>query len=86
MRKGQNYVVQCHTGVSRRKVLLGSRGRYQPGDLVTEDGTPTRDPNEAAIYVHDGDEEFPFEDVYDWGTLRDYFKPVPVTISVRLSR
>ncbi len=80
MKRGQKYVVRCHTAVSRSKVALGNSGRFRPGDFVMESGSPTRDVNRAAVYrAGKPFEEFPFDD--DCGTppLETYFEAVPVT-------
>ncbi len=80
LKRGQRYVVVCRTRVKGSTVGLGSR-TYKLGDMVTPSGSPTRDPNKAAIYTK-GDDDFPWWDDFDWGNLGLYFEPRLISIQL----
>jgi hypothetical protein len=83
------YVVECTKRVRCEDVGLGHEGWYRTGQYVTYDGRPTRSLDKAFIYGSDSRspgsdiDEFPFE---DFPHLDDYFKKVPVSVVVRVTR
>lgn len=76
----QKYIVQCIRAVTASRVGLGNRGLIKKGDFITEFGAPTRDPNKAAIYSWKEGNDFPFEQEMPAGSLKEFFRPVPVSI------
>lgn len=94
MKRDQKYIVVCTNAITRSKAGLGSSGRFVPGEYITENGTPTSDPNArrkpAAVYVR-GKDDFPFRDtwIYAYGyhgkksDLLDYFEAVPVDVTIQ---
>lgn len=81
MKKGQKYVVRCHTKVKASKVGLGNK-TFLPGTYVTYDGSPTTDINKAYVYLHKIEfEEFDFDGTpWDEVTPVNFFSPVPVRL------
>lgn len=85
MKRGQLYVVQCHTPVNGNKVGLGlCDSQYLKGDYVTCEGEPTQKLSKAHVYKWgDEDNSLDFEDIeWDWGTLDMYFQYVPVELKI----
>jgi hypothetical protein len=81
MKKGQKYVVRCHKRVACKTVGLGHSGHYEVGDLVSDEGGPVKNIEQASVYEVD-EEDFPWTDDIRGEDIDKWFEPVPVRIVV----